>query len=29
MKKIVIVPNSHKDNNFAVTDKVADKLIGP
>ena len=28
MKKIVIVPNSHKDNNFAVTDKVADKLIG-
>ena len=28
MKKIVIIPNSHKDNNFAVTDRVADKLIG-
>ena len=27
MKKIVIIPNSYKDNNFAVTDKVADKLI--
>lgn len=28
MKQIVIIPNSHKDIDFVVTDKVADKLIG-
>ena len=28
MKKIAIIPNAHKDIDFVVTDKVADKLIG-
>lgn len=28
MKQIVIIPNSYKDSDFVITDKVVDKLIG-